>query len=426
MADARRTALKILTNIERSKSYSHLALKESLAKSALSPQDAAFATRLVYGAVEKKITLDYYIRRFSGKGLSGMHPLVLNILRLGVYQLLFMEKVPASAAVNESVKLVRAVGQSYAKGFVNAVLRNAARGGELLALPEGSSPEALEIRYSCPKELIEKWTADYGQAAATRILEAMETPPPHAARVNTLKMTREALLERLAREGVPAAPGEQENTVLFEKLPDLNKLPAFLKGLFHIQGSVSQLCCFALSPQPGESVLDLCAAPGGKSFTIAEMMDNRGRVVACELYENRLSLVRQGAERLGITIIETAVNDASVHNESLGLFDRVLCDAPCSGFGVMGGKPEIKYKRLDEIKNLPALQIKILNEGAAHVRSGGVLVYSTCTLNKDENESVAARFLTENPDFEPFFKTFFPEPGKTEGFFIARFKRKPE
>lgn len=450
MAEARRTALKILTNIERSKSYSHLALKEALSGSGLSAEDTAFVSRLVYGTVERKITIDYYIRCLAGRGTAGMHPLVRNVLRLGLYQIFYMDKVPDSAAVNESVRLTAAGGQRYAKGFVNAVLRNAARERDKLSLPAGDAPDALEIRYSCPRRLIEKWIADYGKEAANLILESMQAPRLHAARVNTLKTTRKELLRCLSNEGVSAEPSEPENCVVLARLPDLSALPSFKEGLFHIQGAVSQQCCLELSPQPGESVLDLCAAPGGKSFTMAEMMGNRGQIVSCDVYENRLGLIRQGVERLGIRIIETAANDASLHNENLGLFDRVLCDVPCSGFGVMGGKPEIKYKSLDEIKDLPALQYSILKEGASHVRGGGTLLYSTCTLNKDENEAVAGKFLAENSGFEllpiadgewgyknkeglpelmgsgkiKFMKTFFPEPGKAEGFFIAGFRKK--
>ncbi|MDR3553053.1 MAG: 16S rRNA (cytosine(967)-C(5))-methyltransferase RsmB [Clostridia bacterium] len=431
---SRRSALEILNRIDAGGGYSNLLLDTELSKPGFNKSDKAFITALVYGVLENRLTADYVIARSSRLQLGKIEPRVLNLLRLGVCQILFMDGVEDYAAVSETVELAQG---RHIKGFANGILRTVCREKEqgIPAWPDRETDEDgyLETRYSCPRRLIRKWRGEYGAAAAEGILRSLKEKPLHTARVNTLRTTRGALLSIL--DGMAQESALDDNAIEFERMPELNSLEAWKKGLFHLQGAASQLCCEALGAQPGETVLDLCAAPGGKSFTIAEMMQNRGRLLACELHESRLPLIVRGAERLGITILSTVCNDASLRNPALGMADRVLCDVPCSGLGVIRSKPEIRYRPLEESAALPALQYAILCEGAAHVRAGGTLVYSTCTLSRAENEEIASRFAGENAGFEPlrlpgrlhapdYQATLLPHVFHTDGFFVAAFRKK--
>lgn len=428
----RRTALEILSRIERDGAFSNLALSAALDGAGLPSQARALTTALVYGVTENRYAIDYYLGRFIKTGVSKIKPRVRNILRLGAQQLLYMDRIPPSAAVNESVKLAVAVGDGYARGFVNAVLRRLASQKDTLPLPDRAADPVLylAVRYSCPVPLVQKWLREYPDKAEG-ILQSLRTRLPAAAKVNTLRTTAPLLRERLVQEGVEARLSQRFDDALeLPSLPDIRRLSTFCDGLFHLQGYASQTACRALGAQPGETVLDLCAAPGGKSFTIAERMNNRGRVLACELHEARVGLIAEGANRLGLTCVEPMQNDAAQPNPSLGAVDRVLCDVPCSGLGVIGRKPEIRYRSLADYDALPDLQFRILQEGASHVAPGGTLVYSTCTLSRAENDEVADRFLDEHPEFAPRalpFReagpcrmTLFPQDG-TDGFFIASF-----
>lgn len=433
----RRIALDILTRIEKDKGFSNLVLDAALDGLGLPPQTRALVTALVYGVVENRLSIDYIIGQFSKNGLSGIKPIIRNILRLGVQQILFMDKIPNSAAVNEAVKLAKETGNGFAGGFVNAVLRQIIRQGDKLPMPDQEKQPAdyYSVRYSCPKWLIEKWVREYGKETTEGILESLKKRPPAVAKVNLLRTKPEILIGMLEQEGVPAKQSVVfEDALELSSLPDIRKLASFRSGLFHMQDYASQYCCRALGAEPGETVLDLCAAPGGKSFTLAEQMKNQGVVRSCELYQNRLGLISEGADRLGLTCIRPTQNDASVPNPELGPVDRVLCDVPCSGLGVIRRKPEIRYKAPETFSGLPSIQYKILCEGASHVIPGGILVYSTCTLSRAENDEVVDRFLSEHGEFEPsqlpFFNdtkgriTMFPQIHHTDGFFIARFLRK--
>lgn len=449
MQSPRKTALDILLRVDTDGSYSNLALDAALEKARLSGRDASFVTALVYGVTERRLTLDYWITAFARRPVSKIQPVLRNILRLGICQLIFLDKVPGPAAVNESVELAKAAGMRYAAGFVNGVLRAVDRGRGDLPYPDRLKDEDayLAVRYSCPKWLIGKWAGEYGREELPGLLESLHTRRPLAGCVNSLKTTPEELLETLAAQGVEArlepllggAGRDAGECLVFDRLPDLRGLPAFKDGLFLIQGRASQLCCRAVGPRPGETVLDLCAAPGGKSFHMAFLMGGRGVVRSCEVYESRLQLIEQGARRLGITIVEPCRNDASVHNPALGEADRVLCDVPCSGLGVVSRKPEIRYRDPASLEAFPPLQYAILCEGAAHVREGGLLAYSTCTLSRAENDEVALRFLGEHPDFCPaplpacmnegqpvnaHTVTLLPHRYGTDGFFIALFERR--
>lgn len=439
----RHMALKILNRIDKDKGYSNLLIDSQLETSKVVGRDAAFITMLVYGVLENMICLDFFISRFAKRSARDIEPTILNILRLGAYQLIFLDRVPASAAVSESVKLAKSCQAAYASGFVNAVLRQIAGNLENLPYPdkEHDLKRYLHVRYSCPQWLLSKWFNEYGEENTLGILNGIEAKPHAVLRVNTLKTTVEELKLRLSAEGVNASAVEFLPYALeVDRLPDLRRSPAFLEGLFTVQNTASQICCEAAGAKPDDTVIDMCSAPGGKSFTLAFNMQNRGSITSLELYENRLRLIKQGAKRLSIDIITARQNDASIHNETLGKADVVLCDVPCSGLGVIGRKPEIRYKDQHEFDGLPDLQYAIICEGATHVKPGGTLVYSTCTLSRAENDDVTSRFVENHPQFIPALPenirsiagrgadgsigaTLFPHVTRSDGFYIAVFKR---
>lgn len=419
-------AFKILSRIERDKAYSNLALDAVLKSN--EAVSAPFVCSLVYGVIERKITLDYILSSFLTQPLKKLKPQVLTILRMGVYQLKFMDKVPASAAVNESVKLAKQSGCSFASGLVNSVLRKAAEND--VPYPETDDiVYNLSIRYSCPEELVKHFLDDYGLENTERILMASVGAPPLVMRVNTLKTTAAELAENLKAEGISAEKLQDfPNALILKNAGAVNKNKYYKKGYFHIQDLASQICLEVLAPQPGDTVFDMCSSPGGKAFTMAEKMDNKGKIYAFDLYEHRVKLIEDGARRLGIEIIEGAVGDSSVFNETLPEADRILCDVPCSGLGVIRRKPEIRYKNLQLFDKLCELQYNIISCAAKYLKRGGVLVYSTCSLNKAENQTVCDRFLEEHPDFSKAvlsesdgYLTLMPHINGTDGFFIAKF-----
>lgn len=435
---ARQLALQALVRIQRDASYSNLTLDAALSRSRLPERDAALAAALVYGVQERLLTIDYQLSLYLRQPLKKLRPEVLAALRLGVCQLLFMDKIPARAAVGESVSLVKNNGCAFAAGLVNAVLHKIEAAG--LQLPDAQQGEAyaLSIRYSFPEWLIQKWSSAYGSAAALAILEACEEPAPLTIRVNTLRTSVQELMRLLQEEGVEASPVPGlADALTLEKNGAIERLDAYRQGLFHVQDAASQLCCKAVEAQPGETVFDLCAAPGGKSFTLVQRMQGKGLVRSFDLYPARTALITQGAQRLGLAAVHPEVADATCHRPSLGKAARVLCDVPCSGFGIARRKPEIRYKTGPEVDKLPALQYLILCNASNYVQKGGRLVYSTCTLNPEENEAVCGRFLQEHPSFRPApvlpelaqgrrdacgFLTLFPQAGGHDGFYIAAFQ----
>lgn len=430
--NARLIAYNVLIKIFKDNAYSNLALDAALKESRLDLRDKAFASALVYGVCERLVTLDYALSAHLSKPIGKLKIQVLTILRLGAYQLLFMESVPSSAAVNESVGLSKKVGCSYACGLINAVLRNLDRNG--FTLPdEKDKAQFLSIKYSCPQWLVEKWLCEYGAEKAESILSCSVKSNRLTVRVNTLKTTTDSLYERFKSKGIECEKGLAADSLLFGSLPcSIEELEEFKVGLFHVQGIPSQLCAKALGAQEGDTVFDLCAAPGGKTFTIAQSMNNKGRIRAFDLYEGRVSLIKKGASRLGLVIVEAAVGNASTFDPSLEeSADCVLCDVPCSGLGIISKKPEIKFKNPKDFESLPEIQYEILQNGSRYVKKGGRLVYSTCTLSRAENEDVCRRFEKNNPEFraeKPFekiskdcFATVFPSENNSDGFFTALF-----
>ena len=437
MADPRLTVVKMLMKMESSEAYSNLLLDHAFNEAELSDRDKAFAAALFYGVLERRLTLDHVIRTNSKIAFEKLDKAAVQILRTGLYQLLYMPSVPESAAVNESVKMCKKLKCFSAQGFVNGMLRSFIRSGKKISYLGISPEKRLSVEYSCPEWLTEKFISEYGMDFAVRALKASVGKPPVYARVNSLRTTTDKVIAELAKHRIKAAPYPGlVNCIRLEKAGDIEKCAPFRQGLFHVQDISSQLCCLTLRPVVNETVLDVCAAPGGKSFTLAELMGNNGKLYSMDLHDMRVGLIEDGAARLGIKIITAMQNDASKFNGALPQADRVLCDVPCSGFGVIRRKPEIKYKPPEEFAGLPEIQYQILETSARDVKSGGTLVYSTCTLSRAENDDVADRFAASHPEFMPivqpvplsapgdYKRTYCPDENGGDGFFTASFRRK--
>ena len=434
---ARQIAYEILLKIEKDKAFSNLAVDSAVKAYCPDSTDCAFISRLVYGVTERKITLDYIISESLSQPISKLKREVLVILRLGVYQIVFSDKIPLSAAVNESVKLAKANKCNFAAGLVNALLRRVGKEGFNLS-SDLSPAERISVLYSAPEELVRFLCHHYGEDNAEQFLKSALEPKRIYIKVNTVKITADELKIQLENEGVRVADTYLPNALEIDVSKAVYELEAYKKGYFHVEDISSQLCVKALSPTPGSVVLDVCAAPGGKSFAIAEYMQNKGKLYSCDIYEQRTSLISKGALRLGLDCIDALVNDATVHNPQIPECDYVLCDVPCSGLGIIGKKPEIKYKKLDEIKELLPIQRKILDTSSAYVKKGGRLVYSTCSVNPNENRKICDAFLKEHTDFysvkalpdvertidEGDYLTLMMHKNNCDGFFIAVFERK--
>ena len=434
---ARETALNVLIACRKDGAWSNGVLKEYLLRDRLDSRDAALATRMCYGVLQNRLKLDHYLKQLLTGSLKNLHPAVRDILHLGLYQILEMDRIPDSAAVNESVALTKKYckKQRSAPGLVNAVLRSAVRDRDALQPPKGWQ----EI-YSHPQALIDLLMGYVGKARMEAMLKANNEAPKTVVQVNTLKTTGAKLMLELEKSGVEAQPHAWlENCLVLSGTGDLEKLPAFREGLFYVQDAAAKLSVLCAQIPENSNVLDCCAAPGGKSFAAAIAMGGTGSITSCDVHAHKAELIRKGAARLGIENLTAQVRDASVRNEEwVGQMDAVIADVPCSGLGIIRKKPDIRYKNLAEMKELPELQLKILQNQANYVRPGGVLLYSTCTLVRAENEGVVEAFLASRPDFTleklPLPKPF-PEnisgmlalvPGEydTDGFFICRLRRK--
>lgn len=415
MSNARKIAAQILLNIEKNNSYSNLALNSYFKELDITAQDKAFVTTLVYGVIERKITLDYTLKKFIKTPLKKVQPFTLANLRIALYQIMFLTKIPESAAVNEAVKIVKSSKESRNSGFVNGVLRSALRGD--LSLPNGDDLGSLSVKYSCPIKIIESLINDYALENTKLLLNESLKPAPLTVRVNTLKTNISSFLKNI---GVNATEHKPLGAVILEKGIDISANALYKNGQFFVQDSASQTAVTVLYPKPNERMLDMCSAPGGKAFSSAILMENKGEIIACDLYPHKAVLIEKSAKRLGLNIIKAKVCDATHYNADLGEFDCVLCDVPCSGLGIIRRKPEIKYKDFNEFENLPQIQYKILNNAKKYLKKGGRLLYSTCTLRKAENEEIVERFLKENPDFSlKYMHSFLPFSDGTDGFFAA-------
>lgn len=418
MANAREIAMKVIYSVEFENAYSNMALKKALANTELSKQDRALVTTLAYGVLDKKITLDYVIGCFSRLKIKKISKFILIILRMGIYQLMFMDKIPVSAAVNESVRLARRYGHGASAGFVNGVLRNVSK-AEIVYPTE--KKEYLSIKYSFPIWLCEKWINDFGFEFTEKLLDAFSKEPKLNIRPNTLKTSAKELAQSLNKAGVSAEI--EEDHIVAEGF-DIASDELYRNGFYTIQDAAAMQTAKILAPNEGETVIDMCAAPGGKTTHLAEIMNNKGRIYAFDVHEHKIELIRKNAERLGITIIEAKLGDGCKKmTKYIQTADKVLCDVPCSGLGIIRRKPEIKWNR-EKDSDLPEIQRKILDNGADYLKIGGEIVYSTCTIEKEENEAVTGGFLADNDNFEKVYeKTFYPHTDNTDGFYICKMKR---
>lgn len=422
----RKTAYNTLLEVEKSKAFSNLELNHQIAEN--EPDSPAFVRELVYGVLENQIYIDYILNQLIPKGLKGVKKQPLVLLRMGLYQLMFMDSVPNYAAVHETVRIAKRVIPGR-DGFVNGVLRGYEKKRDQITFPdEEKEPEKyLSVRYSCDPWIVRLWNRQYGMETAKKLLEAGTQKPELSIRVNLLKGSREALKETLSTAGFDVREASLSDRVLFVKGSGLLDTAEFAEGLFSVQDEASVLAAEALAPRPGDTVLDICAAPGGKTLAIAEIMENQGKIRAFDVYAHKLEILSAASERLGLTIIEPAENDGTVLNEALiDTADKVLVDGPCSGLGVIRRKPEIKYKKLeDEGRELAVKQFTILENSSKYVKVGGTLLYSTCTINQIENEEVVRKFLDAHPEFEKISeKQFMPGVDETDGFFICKMIRR--
>ena len=421
---SRKTAFEILFEIEKEEAYSNLTINRFLEKNR--PDNTAFIRELVYGVLENKILLDYYLDKLIPSGIKKVKKKEATLLRLGLYQLIFMDSVPDYAAVNETVTLAKKLVRGR-EGFINGVLRGYMKKGSEIKLPDETKDlkHYLSIKYSFPLWLIEKWDKQYGMEECKKLLEASNARPKLSIRINVNKTSREELKDYLEEKGYEVTEGTFSNRTLHVKGSGLLEDERYTEGYFSIQDEASTVAADELGAKPGETVIDVCAAPGGKTSAIAELMGNNGKIYSCDIYEHKLELIDKLADRLGLSIIEpTLLDGTSGKAEWNETADRVLADVPCSGLGVIRRKPEIKYKDITDFRELVQIQKKILENASKYVKSGGTLVYSTCTINKDENELQVKEFLDNNKEFEFVSEKQFLPTEDIDGFYVCKMIKK--
>ncbi|MBE6607364.1 MAG: 16S rRNA (cytosine(967)-C(5))-methyltransferase RsmB [Ruminococcaceae bacterium] len=427
----RECAYKLLCESEKSSKYISLALDAYISSHELKGDDRSFLSVLVYGVTERKLSLDYIISAFSGKKISSLDKEVVMLLRLGMYQILYLDKIPDSAAVNESVRLAsRYCARS--KNFINAILRRLCREKDALPYPSDNL-ERLSVIHSLPLELCLHFKKDYPERYE-EIISLANARPRLTLTVNTLKTTREALAEEIG-ESCEFCENSDKGLRLTSNFA-ISQFEALADGRCYVQDEASQIAASALDAREGDTVIDVCSCPGGKAFFAAISMNNQGRIYCFDLHKSKLSLIENEAKKLGIDILDISCHDSTCAREDLiGKADKVICDVPCSGLGVIAKKPEIRYKSLSDFSELDSIQKNILEASAKYVNLGGTLVYSTCTLRKAENEERVLEFIKNNTNFEltPFkvgnisaekgFTTLFPSEKGSDGFFVAKLKR---
>ena len=402
---AREVALKILYKIDKDEAYSNILLNDMINKNKeiLNKKDISLISEIVYGVTTWRLTIDEIIKKHSRIKIKKISPWILNILRESVYQIVFLDKIPKSAAVNEGVNLAKKYGNRGSIGFVNAILRNVDKKDYKEFFDEKDQLDKISKTMSMPKWIIEELKNEgLDNNKIFEICKSSNIRPKVSIRVNELKTNKEKLKEILNEEGIEANDGILDDFLVLEKLSGIEKLESFKKGLFTVQDEVAGLTALVLNPSSGENVLDSCSSPGGKTTYLAELMKNEGNIEAWDIHEHRTKLVEQNAKRLGIKIIRTKVEDASIYKEEYkNKFDKILLDVPCLGIGVLRRKPDIKWqKNSEDIDNISKIQFNILNTCSKYLKEEGELVYSTCSIFKKENRKIVEKFLNENSNFE--------------------------
>jgi len=447
MATAREVALKVLYKIEVEDTYANIALREALHTHVLNNLDRALLTELVYGTTRTRNTLDWFLNQLLNKGIQKVTPWIRNILRMGVYQLYYLDRIPVSAAVDEAVKLAKKYGHPGTVKLVNGVLRNFERRKKEFVFPDLKEKpvEHISLKYSHPEWMVKSWIEQFGIDATIALCMANNRPATNSIRTNTLKISRDELIKELEKEGLVVHKSLfTPEGVIVKEFNSLEGLQSFKQGHFLLQDEASMLVAHLLHPRPEDLVIDACAAPGTKTTHLAQLKSDHGQIIACDVYEHKLDLIKDNCRRLGIDSITTYLTDA----RKLGKLypakaDCLLVDAPCSGLGVLRRRPDSRWKKNPEqIKELKKLQLEILNSACASLKSGGTLVYSTCSITQEENVEVVKEFLKANPNFKlnsllgflPFaleraedretakngYLQLLPHIHGTDGFFVAR------
>lgn len=428
----RELALKVLYKIDKEEAYSNIELNEQIKQNRknLTEKDIGLISEIVYGVTTWRLTLDEIIKKYSKIKIKKISPWILNILRMGIYQIIFLDKIPKSAAVNESVNLAKRYGHASSSNFVNAILRKIEKTDYEEFFQIGDDIERISKITSMPKWIVEELMKNNEIKKVEEICKNSNIKPKITIRVNSLKINKQELIEKLKEKGIECnEPQEKvDDFLILEKIKNIENIDEFKKGYFTIQDISAGQTARILNPQPGELVLDACSAPGGKTTYMAELMKNKGKIEAWDIHEHRTKLVEKNAQRLGIDIIETKVKDASLYDESLKeKFNKILLDVPCLGIGVIKRKPDIKWQRKPEdIEKITEIQKKILNNCSKYLKNNGTIVYSICSILKDENEEVVNEFLKENSEYyiKPEETRNILPNQEEDGFFICKIYKK--
>ena len=438
--NAREISYKVLLDIEKNKNYSNMAINKHFKDIKLSNQDRGLATEIIYGVVENKYYLDYIIDKLSKIKTNKMEIYVKTLLRMGVYQILFLNSISDYAAVNETVNLAKKKN-SKLSGFINGILRNVIRQKDTIGqINIKDDIEYLSVKYSYNKWIIRNWMIHFGKEFTIDLLEANGEKPSIYLRVNTLKITRDELIDKLEQQGIKAYKVSQiEEAIKVENLKNIENNSLYKEGLFTIQDISSMLVGKVMNPKENSLVLDICSAPGGKTTHIATLMKNKGKVISRDVYDHKLKLIKATCKRLGLENVEVEDFDGlKLDRDSISKFDYVLADVPCSGLGIIKRKPEIKYKEKEDFRELPSIQKKILENASKYLKVGGTLIYSTCTVQDAENMDVINEFLQKNKNFEltPIedinidldnqekgYMKIYPNVHGMDGFFISKLTR---
>lgn len=440
MPDARLAALTFLEKCRRADAWSDAVLGSVMDSAALEGRDRGLCTAICYGVMQNMLLLDNAVAAFSSVKVNKLEPKVLDILRISAYQLLFMDRIPDSAAVNEGVKLAKKLGYARASGLVNAVLRKIGANKADMLEPEGKSvSERLSLKYSHPRALVDYFLSVLGEEETEALLRAHNAEVPVTLQVNTLKADRESLLAHFAEKAIRAEAHEfLPGCIYLRGTGAVSALPGFAEGAFYVQDCAAFMAVMAAAPKAGDKIMDVCSAPGGKSFAAAVLSGGEAEITSCDIHENKLKRIRESAARLGIDKLTTFAADARRFiPERENTCDVVIADVPCSGLGVIRKKPDIRYKNMADFEALPQIQLDILRNVSRYVKAGGTLLYSTCTVRREENSGVVKAFLAENEDYsvedftlpgvggsEKGMLQLWPQRHGTDGFFIAKLRRR--